>query len=76
MTTYRLRRFAGFTPHNVIDRISDQRQSRMSGRDRWAFSKLTARYSHYGVLRDADLFRALSSFRGAPYHAGKVGRSR
>lgn len=76
MSCHRLRRFAGFTPLNVIDRIRDNRQDRMSGRNRWAYGKLTSRYSHYGAMRDADWFRAFSSFRGIAYRAGEVGRSR
>jgi len=67
MSTYRLRRFAGFTPHNAVDRIRDARDAArrvMPAPPRW----------HYGMQTWDNLFRAFSTFRGVAYRAGDATR--
>lgn len=65
-----LRRFAGFTPYNAIDRIADRHNAKSTfhGYPRFCW--------YYGPMTWEILFRAMSGRRGRPYRAGDAGRRR
>lgn len=67
--TLSLRRFAGLTPYNAVDRIKDRKDAA-----RPMPLRPCARWFHYGALTWPELFQAASVFRGRAYRAGDAAR--
>jgi hypothetical protein len=71
-----MRRFAGFTPQNVVDRIRDRRDEAETMRH---YARLPVKPQgrwHYGFIDWRDWFQAMAVFRGTAYRAGDSGRRR